>query len=544
MRQIVQTGRFSGEIVSTGRDSLSWTAGQLDVGAGLRYLIDAGSQTDLALDTEYYLYFDLDTPSANPQLKISNNYTDSLGLRRVLVAWVHTGTANDAHLMIIRADGRPQLSGNTLVTGVVNASLARIRSPGAGSGVSGVYLDGRGIRGYERGGVERFRLSNDGSGFLGKSNGITWDSGGNLGISSSVTIGGSAASSIRDGANKANAGLNSSGQVKKGVSSDNISETLGAGASRVMIDSSGIRGYNASSVKSFEVKTDGSGSLGAGANKISWNNAGRLSVPGGIITSGIQAGNITNGTLTAGNSQNSIKLLWSDGGLEMFRAGSKVLDLGDIGANLYGKYGIYTDHADAAVAIRRYGARTKAYNNRSIAFFVTTQRGADGVASEEEIGYYATIGVSVAGNTTNTTGFDVFSAATGGDAHGFRVNLSSSTHGDAYGLKILSVNALLSTKTAYGIHINIGEKRNQYAIRVVGSSEIRSDGKIRGASLESDGAFSAKGGRLRVNSDGSGSIGASNQITWDAAGAVSLPGNPPTRAQFDALVARVDALEP
>lgn len=62
--------------------------------------------------------------------------------------------------------------------------------------------------------------------------------------------------------------------------------------SQVIMDTNGVHGYNSSGTLTFEIKTDGSGQLGAGSNYISWNPSGTLSVPGTLV-----AGDIVGNTI-------------------------------------------------------------------------------------------------------------------------------------------------------------------------------------------------------------------------------------------------------
>lgn len=65
---------------------------------------------------------------------------------------------------------------------------------------------------------------------------------------------------------------------------------------RVEINSSGIWGYSGAVTTTFKLNTDGSGEIGTGSNKITWNTSGVLSVPAAVISS-LTIAEIGSGTL-------------------------------------------------------------------------------------------------------------------------------------------------------------------------------------------------------------------------------------------------------
>ena len=69
-------------------------------------------------------------------------------------------------------------------------------------------------------------------------------------------------------------------------------------ANKVQISSSGLYGYNAASAQTFGIDaSNGNAYFGPAGNQLSYVN-GVLTVPGGVVTSGINADNITAGTIT------------------------------------------------------------------------------------------------------------------------------------------------------------------------------------------------------------------------------------------------------
>ncbi len=115
--------RFSGVFSSTAYNAFSWTAGTLTVGTDLVYAIGSGSISGLTASTTYYLYFDLDAPASS--LQVTTTYTTSVGPRKASVATAVTSASTQPGCTIITtADGKPQLSGTDIVTGILTVGAS------------------------------------------------------------------------------------------------------------------------------------------------------------------------------------------------------------------------------------------------------------------------------------------------------------------------------------------------------------------------------------------------------------------------------------
>lgn len=111
-----QVAYYSGAFASVAYNEVSWGNGALTVGENLRYTISSDSASGLTASTTYWAYFDLDDPGSGIQL--TSTFTASVGPRKASVAIVITGASTEPGLTVI-THGRPQLSGDHIVTGTV-----------------------------------------------------------------------------------------------------------------------------------------------------------------------------------------------------------------------------------------------------------------------------------------------------------------------------------------------------------------------------------------------------------------------------------------
>jgi hypothetical protein len=88
-------------------------------------------------------------------------------------------------------------------------------------------------------------------------------------------------------------------RLKGTLKVDASSGTLSTAPNCINIDANGIKGYNRSSQIMFAINLDGSGQLGKGTNKITWDINGDVSIPGELVVGQIDAGYIKVGTITA-----------------------------------------------------------------------------------------------------------------------------------------------------------------------------------------------------------------------------------------------------
>lgn len=58
-----------------------------------------------------------------------------------------------------------------------------------------------------------------------------------------------------------------------------------ATGARVEINSSGLWGYSGAATTTFKLNTDGSGEIGTGSNKVTWNTSGVVNIPAAVISS-------------------------------------------------------------------------------------------------------------------------------------------------------------------------------------------------------------------------------------------------------------------
>lgn len=97
----------------------------------------------------------------------------------------------------------------------------------------------------------------------------------------------------------------------------NVTGTITAAASypatgaRVQLNSTGLVGYSSGVNTTFKLNTDGSGEIGTGANKITWNTSGVVVIPAALITSltiaSVTSGNF-GGTYASGSSNPKFQL--------------------------------------------------------------------------------------------------------------------------------------------------------------------------------------------------------------------------------------------
>ena len=310
--------RFSGQFRSDDRNSFSWTAGTLHVGTNLSYSIGVSSISGLTASTTYYVYFDLDAPT---NFLTTAAYLTSIGHRKASIAVVVTGALSERGLTIVTY-GKPQDSGSNIITGEIRTNRARVKSPGAES----VTMDNTGI-------------------YSGPSYGHSTS---RFGVRAS------------DGAAYFDGTINAAAVITAPIDSNAITRTA-TGASRVIMDKNGISGYNASSVNTFDINTNGSGHLGdSGGNPITWTTTGVLIVPGEIIATGINAGRISTGKMQVGGSGNDrIDIDWTTKDFVLYRGGNAKVDLGNIsglGAS-NGRYGLHVDDTEGMIYLDRRGAK-------------------------------------------------------------------------------------------------------------------------------------------------------------------------------------------
>lgn len=117
------TTRFDGQFTSTAYNSFSWGAGTLHIGSDVKVAISSSSISALTASTSYWLYFDLADPTSGFQ--ITATHADSVGPRKVQIAYVLTGSVSDIGCSVVPENGnRPQMSGDYIITGKISVGGA------------------------------------------------------------------------------------------------------------------------------------------------------------------------------------------------------------------------------------------------------------------------------------------------------------------------------------------------------------------------------------------------------------------------------------
>ena len=153
-----------------------------------------------------------------------------------------------------------------------------------------------------------------------------------LGTSADTSkVAGTAATTVRDGANRANAGLNSSGQVKIPIIGSAIT---GSPQTGLNMTSGGIGYWNGTDWTSA-ILSDGSGRFASG--KISWDTSGNLTISGGKVETRSSSARIVldpagDGTLSMFDTTAERLRLGTEGGV-------RGLHLYDTSGNLLATYG-------------------------------------------------------------------------------------------------------------------------------------------------------------------------------------------------------------
>jgi hypothetical protein len=243
--------------------------------------------------------------SGSPYIGIGNPAPATLGTAGVFLGWDHADLKAKASFYAT-SNSYLQYDGTKLWWKAANTELSETGILSAYGGVFGtvngsgarVEFNSTGIHGFDAT-TERVRILNDGSGYLGASNTLSWTTAG------VVTIAGwtvNTAALVKENgansagmapadypfyggatyANRATAPFHVSSAGVLTAYGATIGTASGTGA-RVVLDSTGIKSYDATTQR-VAILNDGSGYLGA-SNTLSWTTAGVVTVAGWTLSS-------------------------------------------------------------------------------------------------------------------------------------------------------------------------------------------------------------------------------------------------------------------
>jgi len=437
----LNTLRVRVDVTFTSDSSTGFTydAGSLFVG-DLEFDLAGATISGLTLDTVYYCYFDLDAAASD--LQVTTTYATSIGPRLVSVASIETGISGDAGMMIIPFDGRPQISGNDVISGTIDSEKAAVQRTGASS-------------------------------------------------------------------------------------------------AKVALNANGIEGFNAAGTRTTFIDVDGSGQLGAtGSTPMTWDANGLLSVPGGIVTTGIAADNITSGTLTIGASPSAaerITMAYATEDIVIFRGGSAVVDLGDITESGFeDDTGLRITDPNGTVQVNKTGVANDVAGFAT-AFLAITSRGVDEGNTTGEFGFATSMNsaAQTSGQNGTMVGFLAGLTNQDGDARGFDANSVISSTDDAFGFYVTTVTA--ASGTAYGLYVSSGISGGSvFGIYVADTAAINFLGGILRLNNSTVGAptnavdigsvdLTAGNTMLSISTEGGGAVG-SGTPTQDRTFAIDING--------------------
>lgn len=171
---------------------------------------------------------------------------------------------------------------------------------------------------------------------------------------------------------------------------------------RVVISSAGVKGYNASDAQTFNLLVDGSGFIGIGTSKVSWNTSGVVTVPAAAISSltiaDVGSGTFNNnfdagtGRVRAGTALQRVEI--TSAGLAAYNTGGTqtfLLSASDGSLTHTGVHTIRNAASGARVELSNVGLR--GYNSSGVQTF--------GLSTSDGSGF---LGVSGGGFSWNSSG--------------------------------------------------------------------------------------------------------------------------------------------
>lgn len=273
---------------------------------------------------------------------------------------------------------------------------------------------------------------------------------------------------------------------------------------RVVISSAGVKGYNASDAQTFNLLVDGSGFIGIGTSKVSWNTSGVVTVPAAAISSltiaDVGSGTFNNnfdagtGRVRAGTALQRVEI--TSAGLAAYNTGGTqtfLLSASDGSLTHTGVHTIRNAASGARVELSNVGLR--GYNSSGIQTF--------GLSTSDGSGF---LGVSGGGFSWNSSGTVVINGS---------LLVGSSVTADKLTVSSLSaISANLGTITAGTI------TGGTITASVITTGTLAAD-RISGGSL--GGSFNLGGANVTVNSTGvitnsDGDTWGPNGITLKSAG--------------------------
>lgn len=252
---------------------------------------------------------------------------------------------------------------------------------------------------------------------------------------------------------------------------------------RVVISSAGVKGYNASDAQTFNLLVDGSGFIGIGTSKVSWNTSGVVTVPAAAISSltiaDVGSGTFNNnfdagtGRVRAGTALQRVEI--TSAGLAAYNTGGTqtfLLSASDGSLTHTGVHTIRNAASGARVELSNVGLR--GYNSSGIQTF--------GLSTSDGSGF---LGVSGGGFSWNSSGTVVINGS---------LLVGSSVTADKLTVSSLSaISANLGTITAGTI------TGGTISAGTITTGTLAAD-RISGGSV--GGSFNLGSANLTVNSTG------------------------------------------
>lgn len=264
-----------------------------------------------------------------------------------------------------------------------------------------------------------------------------------------------------------------------------------ATGARVEINSTGLVGYSGAVTTTFKLNTDGSGEIGTGANKITWNTGGAVAIPAALITlltiASVTSGNF-GGTYASGSSNPKFQL--SSTSLVAFDAsGNETFKiLASTGAvTATGSFTVQSATSGARVVLSNAGG-IEGYNSGSTrTFFVNAASGAGQMgAGTNSMSWDSSGNVSI-GGVALSSGKITASHLSVSTLSAISANLGTVTAG-TINASLVTVSNLTATNISSGAlgsggsGINIGGTNG---LGINGNLTLGSGGKI----VDADGSY-------------------------------------------------------
>lgn len=144
---------------------------------------------------------------------------------------------------------------------------------------------------------------------------------------------------------------------------------------RIVLNSSGLRGYRDATNTTFVLNTDGSGSIGIGATAMSWNSSGVVSIPkaaiGSLTITDVGSG-ILGGTYSTAAAGTRVEL--STSGIKAYAGTDLFFDLNTTNGTLTltGNFTVRSAASGERVQILASGGIAGYYDNTNTAFILNT----------------------------------------------------------------------------------------------------------------------------------------------------------------------------